>query len=98
MAIVTEQQVTLGVAPVCQALAVPRASYYRWRNPQGRGPASPRRLPRALPPEERQRILAVLNSDRFAALPPAEVYATLLDEGKYLCSIRCSWSTWTPGW
>ncbi len=88
MAIVTAQQVTLGVAPVCQALAVPRASYYRWRTPQVRGPARPRRVPRALPPEERQRILAVLNSERFADLPPAEVYATLLDEGTYLCSIR----------
>jgi putative transposase len=30
----------------------------------------------------------VLHSDRFAELPPAEVYATLLDEGTYLCSIR----------
>jgi hypothetical protein len=29
MAIVTAQQATLGVAPVCQALAIPRASYYR---------------------------------------------------------------------
>jgi hypothetical protein len=31
MAIVQEQQPTLGVAPVCHALAIPRASYYRWR-------------------------------------------------------------------
>jgi putative transposase len=30
----------------------------------------------------------VLHDDRFADLPPAEVYATLLDEGKYVCSIR----------
>jgi len=41
-----------------------------------------------LPPEERQHVLALLNDDRFADLPPAEVYATLLDEGKYVCSIR----------
>jgi len=87
MAIVQEQQPTLGVAPVCQALAIPRASYYRWRKPQVPAPGV-RQVPRAVPPEERERILAVLNSDRFAELPPAEVYATLLDEGKYLCSIR----------
>jgi putative transposase len=41
-----------------------------------------------LPPAERQQIVALLNDDRFAELPPAEVYATLLDEGKFLCSIR----------
>jgi putative transposase len=87
MAIVTEQQATLGVAPVCQALAVPRATYYRWRKPTERVPVA-RRVPRALPAEERQQVLALLHDDRFADLPPAEVYATLLDEGKYLCSLR----------
>jgi len=90
MVIVTEQKATLGVAPLCRALAVPRASYYRWQQPQEkvRVPGPPRRIPRALPPEERQQVLAVLNDERFADLPPAEVYATLLDEGKYLCSLR----------
>ena len=43
---------------------------------------------RGLPPAERQQVLALLNDDRFADLPPAEVYATLLDEGKFVCSIR----------
>src|SRR5574337_542964 len=79
MAIVTEQQATL---------AVPRATYYRWQHPPASGPATPRRVPRALPPAERQQVLALLNDDRFADLPPAEVYATLLDEGKFVCSIR----------
>jgi len=87
MAIVTEHQATLGVAPVCRALAVPRATYYRWRNPTERVPVA-RRVPRALPPEERRLVLALLNDDRFADLPPAEVYATLLDEGTFVCSIR----------
>jgi putative transposase len=41
-----------------------------------------------LPPAERQRVLAILHDERFADLPPAEVYATLLDEGKYVCSVR----------
>ena len=88
MAIITDQQATLGVAPVCQALAVPRATYYRWRKPKELVPGPPRRVPRALPPEERQQLVALLNDDRFAELPPAEVYATLLDEGKFVCSIR----------
>jgi putative transposase len=37
---------------------------------------------------ERVRVLAVLHEDRFMDHAPAEVYATLLDEGVYLCSIR----------
>jgi putative transposase len=90
MAVITEQRPTLGVAPVCAALAVPRASYYRWQQPRAaaEGPKPPRRVPRALPPAERQQVLALLHDERFADLPPAEVYATLLDEGKYVCSVR----------
>jgi len=33
-------------------------------------------------------ILAVLHEPRFVDLPPAEVYASLLDDGRYLCSER----------
>ncbi len=90
MALVTAQRAALGVAPVCEALAVPRATYYRWQRPpvKAEGLAPPRRVPRALPPEERQQVLALLNDDRFVDLPPPEVYATLLDEGKYVCSVR----------
>ena len=38
-------------------------------------------------PAERQAILEVLHNDRFADLAPAEVWATLLDEGTYLGSV-----------
>jgi putative transposase len=41
-----------------------------------------------LPPAEREHVLIVLHDERFVDLPPAEVYATLLDEGKYVCSVR----------
>ena len=44
------------------------------------------RSPRALSEEERAQIREVLNSERFADCSPREVYATLLDEGCYLCS------------
>jgi transposase InsO family protein len=36
---------------------------------------------------ERARILAVLTSDRFIDLAPLQIYAQLLDEGTYLCSV-----------
>jgi len=90
MVLVTAQSATLGVAATCEALAVPRASYYRWRQPPAavEAPKPPRRVPRALPPEERERVLAILHDERFVDLPPAEVYATRLDAGTYVCSPR----------
>lgn len=44
-------------------------------------------LGNALSAEEREHVLAILNSERFADQPPAEVYATLLSEGVYYCSV-----------
>jgi putative transposase len=41
-----------------------------------------------LDPEERAEVRAVLNSERFYDAAPREVYATLLDEGEYLCHWR----------
>ena len=74
----------------CLALGVARVSAYRfWKrkeNPvQIKEPIKP---DRALSDDERQHVLDVLNSKRFADITPQEVYATLLDEGIYLCSIR----------
>jgi len=76
-----------GVAALCAALGVPRASFYRWQRP--RPPAdSKRSSSRALTSQERQQVLETLHEPRFVDLAPAEVYATLLDEGRYLCSER----------
>ena len=87
MQAVTEMAPRLGVALTCAALALPRATYYRGQQP--RPEPKPRPAPaRALPPEERVQVLATLHEPRFVDLAPAEVYATLLDEGRYLCSER----------
>ena len=78
----------VGVSAACQTLGVPRSTFYRARQPK-RDP-KPRPTPeRALKPEEKEQVLQVLNSEPFQDSAPREVYATLLDEGKYLCS----WST-----
>jgi putative transposase len=87
MRTVTEVGPRLGIAPTCAALGVPRASYYRRRQPQG-APASRLRSFRSLSPDEQAAILGVLHEPRFLDFAPAEVYATLLDEGRYLCSER----------
>jgi len=39
-------------------------------------------------PAEREHVRQELNSQRFVDKSPHQVYATLLDEGKYLCSVR----------
>lgn len=44
--------------------------------------------PRALSAAEKQEVLAALHEDRFVDKAPSAVYAALLDEGRYLCSIR----------
>lgn len=44
--------------------------------------------PNALRAAEKTARLAELNSDRFAAQTPYEIYPRLLDEGRYLGSIR----------
>jgi putative transposase len=53
----------------------------------------PRRRPRPRPPlaldaQESQALLETLNSERFVDTAPAAVHATLLDEGRYLGSVR----------
>jgi len=87
IATVAELAPRLGVALTCAALKMPRASFYRSRRP--RPEPRPRPTPaRALAAGERQAVLDVLHEPRFVDLAPAEVYATLLDEDRYLCSER----------
>lgn len=80
----------VGVRAACEALDVARASFYRKR---GAGAVSPmpaavRFVPRALDLAEREAVLACLHEERFQNCAPAAIYATLLDEGRYHCSIR----------
>src|SRR3989454_7715266 len=87
MTTVNELGPRLGIAPTCAALGLPRATYYRRRRPQ-RVPAARPRSSRSLSPGEQATVLARLHEPRFVDLAPAEVYATLLDDGEYLCSER----------
>jgi len=87
MQTVSELGPRLGVAPTCAALGVARSTFYRQQAP--RPEPRPRPVPpRALAPAERQAVLEVLHEPRFVDLSPAEIYATLLDEGQYVCSER----------
>jgi putative transposase len=93
----TDQAITqiapkVGVRAACAALGAAQAGYYR-RHRQSPAPTRPapvahrdRVQPRALTQAERQAVLAELHSERFADLSPTEVWAILLDEGRYLGS------------
>jgi len=80
----------VGVVRACKVLTMARAGFYRHFQsfrlrliPQGR-----RSHPRALSAEERQEALDVMHSKHFVDMAPMEIYATLLDEGRYICSVR----------
>jgi len=85
-AIVEQRGARLGVAALCRALGVHRATLYRRRTPRTLG--TRRSSSRALSLAERQAVLATLHSDRFVDGAPASITARLLDEGTYLCSTR----------
>ena len=95
MTAVSELTSQVGVAAACQSLAVPRSSFSRSRqatspkvdsSPKVDPPSSPARSQRALSEEEQSVVRETLNSPRFVDQAPREVYATLLDEDRYLCS------------
>jgi putative transposase len=84
-----------GVTAACAALSVPRSSLYRARPaptvaeavlPEPEAPTRPA-PPRALSSIEKALVRELLNSERFQDLAPREVYAELLDEERYLCSV-----------
>ena len=79
----------VGTRPACRALGASPATIYRRRRPPEPGAPKPRPTPaRALAQAEREALLAVLHCQRFVDCSPAQVYATLLDEGRYLASER----------
>jgi putative transposase len=80
----------VGTVRACRAVGQPRSGWYRRHRQSPPPPRSPRPAPapqpRALSAAERAQGLDVLHAERFWDAAPATVYATLLDEGSYLCS------------
>jgi len=86
---VAELTPIVGARPACRALGASPVTIYRRRRPPQPRPSRPRGVPaRALSEPERQAVLGVLHSERFVDCSPAQVWATLLDEGRYLASER----------
>ena len=80
-------QPLLDTKTACELLGKSRATHYRRCRPKLSRPRPVRRAPvNALSDAERAQVLAVLRIDDFVDKAPAQVWATLLDEGQYLCS------------
>jgi putative transposase len=80
----------VGIRSACEALSVCRASYYRWSIPlrSDTHRAEPRVPSWSLSNDQRQEVLDIVHADRFIDRSPWAIYAALLDEGTYLCSVR----------
>ena len=79
------------ITAACAALDLSRASFHRHRAAATRPPVPVRPRPkpaRALAANERQTVISLLRVEPYVDLAPAEVYASLLDQGTYHCSIR----------
>jgi putative transposase len=89
-------QTIAGLAPIvgkraaCAVLGRSRATYYRHHRlspPPPRPSRAHTPQPRALSQAERAEALGILHQERFVDQAPASIYATLLDEGRYVCSV-----------
>ena len=94
---VLQLSATVGIQAACGYLNVSRATLYRLRPVQGPAAADDQPSPvlavRPSPPRtltagERSAVLDVLHEERIQDSAPAAIQATLLDEGRYLCSVR----------
>jgi putative transposase len=83
-----ELRTVLSTKKACRLVGKSTASFYRCRQLPVLGPRCPRpAAANALSEAERQEVLTVLRSEEFCDLAPAQVWARLLDDGRYLCSV-----------
>ena len=90
--VLNERAQRLPMVHACQALSLNRSGVYaRQRRLERAEPSRRSRKdtpqPRALSPAEREHVLDTLHSEVFRDQPPVEVYAQLLEQGRYLCSV-----------
>jgi len=86
---VEELSPIIGTRPASRAPGASPATIYRRRRPPAPKPRRPRpKPPRSLSEAERDAVLETSHGERLRDSSPAAVWATLLDEGRYLCSER----------
>ncbi len=82
---------SVGLKRACETLSINRATFYRRQGrraaPSGAPPARPQ-PPLKLSVSQRQTVVELMHSQRFVDSSPHTIYAALLDEGRYYCSVR----------
>jgi putative transposase len=73
---------------LCEVLGIAKSTYYRRSSTKTASPNIKKPSPRKLSREEEEKILSIVNSDRFCDMAPGEIFYSLLDEGRYYCSER----------
>lgn len=78
------------VDAICKALHIAAKTYYRWKaDPDGedkRATCKRAPNPRSLSPEEKQQVLALINSEEVADKSVTQAYMHYLDQGVYIAS------------
>jgi putative transposase len=84
------QEKNIPIDALCNALEMPRATYYRHQdnNKQAATKNGYKPPKNALNTEEKQQVIDLLHSERFIDKTPYEVFNTLIDNGEYICSTR----------
>ncbi|MGH9071914.1 MAG: DDE-type integrase/transposase/recombinase, partial [Acidimicrobiales bacterium] len=78
----------IGGRRACELTGRARASHYRDAAGPRHGPPAPRPAPpNKLTGTDTDALLALMNSPPFVDLAPAQIWATLLDSGRYMASI-----------
>jgi putative transposase len=74
----------------CKLLEISVRTYYRWQGCPlvDKRKGATKQIPRKLTVAERAEVLKLCCSERFKDSPPYEIVLTLLEENKYLASIR----------
>jgi len=81
----------VSITDACTLTGRSRATHYRAISGPMHGPPAPRPTPsNALSVEERAEILSILHSPGYRDLAVAQVWAMVLDDGRYLCSRKYS--------
>mgnify|MGYP001077480574 CR=1 FL=1 len=77
-----------GVDGACKAFGVPRATFYRHRDPKPEAEQKQKQNHRRLSEQEEMVVLSELTSERFMDESVPQIYSDLLDEGACFCSQR----------
>ncbi|MFJ6464960.1 transposase [Streptomyces sp. NPDC091387] len=85
----TGVETQLGITAACRLTGRSRAAHYRsLKPPTVRAPRSCMQVqPSALTDQERAAVLKLMNSDEYAELAPAQIWAREPDAGRYHCSV-----------